>query len=308
MTIYIIILLAVIVLLVLGYIGKRKRRLRVARKYKLEINSRLIDKIDAFLKNYDLIYGIKERYVEKLGVINTNKRRHNNAVVIIAMLASVALTLVISIIMFKFMSLWYAVLVMGLLCLYLINFAFTLYLNTKLKKIYRQSPVAIQTFTDTYITTKSIKAALNDSYKDMPHEVGMVFEKLARRLASGHDYEKYIKEFPGQPSYVWGYAFAELLIMSYEGAGDISDDLLFLNELINDDTQDEEETKTEMATNKMLFLILNGCTLFAFIVNLLFNDVAKELYFYTPTGNTVIMIWVGVIAIGIGVSAILEQI
>lgn len=306
--IYIILIILSFGLIVLELLGKRKRKLRVARKNKFEFNSKLIDKIDNFLKNYQLLYAIKEKYVEKLGVINTNKRSHNNGIAIIFMATSLFTTILLCLFLLTVMNMWYVVLVIGILNLYLLNYAFVFYLNSKLKKIYSQFPVALQLFTDIYITNKNIKVALNDSYKEMPYEVGVVFEKLARRLSSGHEYERHIKEFADSLSYVWGYAFAELLLMSYEGSGDITNDLLFLNELINDDMQDEEESKTEMATNKMLFLILNGVTLFAFICNIFFNPVAKQLYFYTSTGNTIIMIWIIVIVLGISMSTILDNI
>lgn len=306
--IYLVLSLMATSLLILEALGRRKRKLRVARKARFEINSKFIDKIDDFLKNYQLIYSIKERYVNKLGVINTNKMRHNNAIAILFMLSSVVLTVIVSILLFTIMSIWYVILIIAVLFLYLMHYGFTLYLNKKLKTIYKQFPVALQLFTDIYITNRNIKVALNESYKEMPYEVGVVFEKLARRLSSGHEYERHIKEFAESLSYVWGYAFAELLLMSYEGAGDISEDLLFLNELVNDDIQDDEESKAEMATNKSLFIVLNGCTLFAFIINIFFNPVAKELYFYTPTGNTIIMAWFVVIALGITTSVILDHI
>lgn len=306
--IYIILSLIATLLVALELLGKRKRKLRIARKSKFEFNSQLIDSVDSILKNYQLIYAIKEKYAEKLGVINTNKKRHNNAIAIIFIATSITITILISVFLLTVMNMWYIVLIIGILTLYLMNYGFMFYLNLKLKKIYSQFPVAIQMFTDIYITNKNIKNALNDSYKEMPHEVGLVFEKLARRLSSGHEHERHIKEFADSLSYVWGYAFSELLLMSYEGSGDISNDLLFLNELINDDMQDEEESRTEMATNKMLFLILNGCTLFTFLANMFFNPVARELYFYTSTGNTLIMIWIIVIALGISMSTLLDHI
>lgn len=305
--VYAVLLIMATVLIVVDLLGKRKRKLRVARKSKFELNSQLIDKIDDFLKSYNILYRVKESYVKKLGVINTNKRRHNNGIAIGFIAISIITTLIISILLLTVMNMWYVIVVLAVLNLYFMNYGFTLYLNVKLKKIYSQFPVALQLFTDIYISNRNIKVALNNSYLEMPYEVGIVFEKLARRLASGHDYKKHIREFAQDINYVWAYSFSELLLMSYEGSGDISDDLLFINELINEDLQDAEESKTEMATNKMLFLILNTCTLLAFVINNLFNPIAKQLYFYTSTGNTIIMIWLIVIAIGIAGSTVLDK-
>ena len=306
--IYIALILLSFSLIGLEVLGNRKRKLRVARKNKFQFNSRHIDKIDNFLKNYQLLYSIKERYVEKLGVINTNKRRHNNGIAISFMAISLITTIITCLLLLTVMNMWYVILVIGILNLYFMNYAFTFYLNIKLKRIYSKFPVALQLFTSAYITSKNIKVAINESYTEMPYEVGIVFEKLARRLSSGYEHDRHIKEFSESLNYVWGYAFSELLLMSYEGSGDISDDLLFLNELINDDMQDEEESKTEMAGNKMLFLILNALTLVTFIGNMFFNPVAKELYFFTSTGNTIIMFWIFVIALGMSVSTVLDHI
>lgn len=266
-----------------------------------------VDNTDKFLKKFPLIYKVKDNYVRYLGVISIKSNKHNNGIAIFFILISTVFTILLSVLLFIFMNLWYVVLVIASITLYLINYSFLFYLKIKLRKIHKQFASAIQLFTDYYMTSRSIKGALNESYKDMPKEVGIVFERLARRLASGYDYEKPINEFAEGLSYVWGYAFSELLIMSYEKAGDISEDLLFLNELINDDIQDEEETKSEMANNKIIFLALNGCTFVAFLINIIKSPLAKQLYFYTPTGNTLLMSWLGVIALGITISMVLEN-
>jgi Flp pilus assembly protein TadB len=218
------------------------------------------------------------------------------------------MTLIIAVLLTLVMNVWYVVLIISLLTIYFINYGFVLYLNSQLKKIHKQFPVALQLFTDSYITNNNIKVALNETYSEMPKEVGIVFEKLARRLSSGHEQRKYIMEFADNLNYVWGHAFAEILLLSLEGTGDIGDDLLFLNELVSDDLQDDEETKSEMSTNKMLFMVINGCTVVAFILNIFFNPIAKELYFYTQTGNTIVMFWVAVIALGMGISTVLDHI
>jgi Mg2+ and Co2+ transporter CorA len=77
---------------------------------------------------------------------------------------------------------------------------------------------------------------------------------------------------------------------------------------MNDDLQDEEETKAEMTTNKTLFIVLNVITMFVFVVNIIFSPIAKELYLYTTTGNTIIMSWLLLIAFGISVSTVMEHI
>ena len=306
--IYVGLILSALLLIAWELFGKRKRKLRVSRKGRLELNISFVEKIDEWLRAVPILHRLKEKYVMKLSVVNTYKRSHNNALSIGFLIMSVVVVLMLSFMLFKVMNLWYVILVIALLILYLMHYGFATYLNYKLKRVYEQFPVAIQMFTDIYITNKSIKNALTDSYVDMPKDVGLVFERLARKLSSGHEYDKYIHEFADSLSYVWGYAFAELLLMSYEGSGDISNDLLFLNELMNDDLQDEEESKAEMTTNKTLFMVLNLITVIVFVGNIFFSPIAKELYFYTTTGNTIIMSWLMLIAFGISVSTIMENI
>jgi Flp pilus assembly protein TadB len=308
MMIYIILILISLTLILLEIKGKRKRKLRVAKKRKFEFNNHLIRKLDKIVSKNELTEKLKKYYVDKLGVLNTNKKIQNTGIAVSVILGSLIFTLMTAILLTLVMNVWYVILIISALTLYFINYGFILYLNTQLKKIHKQFPIALQLFTDSYITNNNIKVALNESYSEMPTEIGMVFEKLARRLSSGHEQRKYIIEFADNLNYVWGHAFAEILLLSLEGTGDIGDDLLFLNELVSDDLQDDEETKSEMSTNKMLFMAINGCTVVAFILNIFFNPIASELYFYTQTGNIIVMFWIAVIALGMGISTVLDHI
>ncbi|KXG73729.1 hypothetical protein [Thermotalea metallivorans] len=83
---------------------------------------------------------------------------------------------------------------------------------------------------------------------------------------------------------------------------------MFLNELVNEEIQASEQDKTEQVANKMIFIILNMVTSLAFIMNIFLNPIAKELYFYTTLGNTLILFWVFVIVAGITASLVIEQI
>jgi Flp pilus assembly protein TadB len=306
--IYLILPIVALVLILLEFKGKRKRKLRITKKSKFEFNHQFIRKLDKIVSKNEFTKKIRDIYVGKLSVLNTNKTIQNVGTAVTVLLGSLIMTLIIAVLLTLVMNVWYVVLIISLLTIYFINYGFVLYLNSQLKKIHKQFPVALQLFTDSYITNNNIKVALNETYSEMPKEVGIVFEKLARRLSSGHEQRKYIMEFADNLNYVWGHAFGEILLLSLEGTGDIGDDLLFLNELVSDDLQDDEETKSEMSTNKMLFMVINGCTVVAFILNIFFNPIAKELYFYTQTGNTIVMFWVAVIALGMGISTVLDHI
>jgi len=305
---HIILLIIALLLIIIEVFNKNRRRIRIARKNKFEFNHKFVITLDKIISSNKYTKKLRDAYVGKLGVIFSNKSIQNRGIAVTVISSSIIITVLVAITLSLIMSLWYAVLILSILTIYFMNYGFLLYLNFKLKHIHKQFPIALQLFTDSYITSKNIKVAFNESYKEMPKEISTVFEMLARKLSTGHNQKEHILEFANNLNYIWGYAFAEILMLSFEGTGYIEDDLLFLNELISDDIQSNEETKSEMSTNKMLFIVINAFTLVAFVLNIFFSPIAKELYFYTQTGNTLIMAWLGVIALGLGVSTVLDHI
>ena len=269
--------------------------------------SSFIYKVIQKIEDYPFLIKLRNNYTSKLNVINKNDIKANELLATYMLLGNIGISSLIVFGLSLFMSVWYVLAVLAATMLYLGHSVIEMYLGLKLKKIYKQFPEAIQLFTDIYMGSRNIKKALNEAYVEMPKEIGTVFEKLSRELSSSYDYQTHIKTFAKSLGYTWGYAFTELLMMSYEGGGDISDDLVFLNELINDDIQDAEETKSEMASNKMMFMILMGATGIAFVGNIMANPIAKSLYFYTPMGNNLIMAWVLVLAVGITAMAVLDN-
>jgi len=305
---YIIPLLIALGLLGYEFYKYHKRTLRLRKKKQFNWDTKFIRKVDKIVNKYDNLAKIKEKYTIKLGIVNSNKKRVNRAIVLWYIIGSLIGSIAFGLLLTTVFTMWYVVVILIVLALYMLLYVGTVYLSMKLNKVYSQFPIALQQFTDEYITSKSIKNALNKSYIKMSREIGLVFEKLARELSSGYEYKEPIMDFANSLSYVWGYAFAELMLMSYEGAGDISEDLLFLNELVNEEIQAYEEDKTEQAGNKMVFLILNGVTLVAFVLNTFINPIAKELYFFTSVGNALIMFWIGVIILGVTASIISNHI
>jgi len=305
---YILPLLIALSLLGYEFYKYYKRTLRLKKKKQFNRDTKFIRKVDKIVNKYDSLAKMKEKYAIKLGVINSNKTRINRAIVLWYTIVSIIGSIVFGLLISTIFTMWYVVVILTTLTLYMSLYGGTVYLSMKLNKVYSQFPIALQQFTDEYITTKSIKNALNKSYIKMPREIGLVFEKLARELSSGYEFKEPIMDFADSLSYVWGYAFAELMLMSYSGAGDISEDLLFLNELVNEEIQADEEDKTEQAGNKMVFIILNSVTLVVFVLNTILNPVAKELYFYTSLGNSLVMFWIGVIVLGITASIVADHI
>lgn len=286
---------------------KKRRNKRIKQKKRISFNKNITEKFEKLLQNSDSMYKLKERYVRKLGVVNNLKRSENNNLVLSVMICILLFTGVGIFLLSFLFKMWYILLILSFAIIYA-QFSFvTLFLNTKLRKVQKQFPTALQIFTDYYISCKNVKISLSNTYSKMPKEIAPTFEKLSRELSSSHNTEEPILNFAKSLDYTWGYAFAELIIISNEGVGDISEDLLFLNQLINEDITAEEETSSELAVNKMMFGIITAVTLIAFVFNNLYNPIGKELYYYTSTGNNIILGWIMVIVVGITVSVIMEH-
>ena len=280
---------------------KKSDRLEVLTKSRFRFFNSLINK-----SSYVIRY--KETLTKKLNLLNDKSREVNERLAVLILGMTFLVFTISSLVFFFIFRLWYIFLTIGTLIAYLFLYGVNMYIAVQRNKIQRQFPEALQTFTDLYITTKNIRTTLIGSYKKMPDLMQPVFEKLYRSLSSSHKFEEYLLEFAESLDYVWGYAFVELLIISYEGAGDIDEELLILNELVNEDILAYEETSSELASNKTLFFILNIATLIAFIFNITSNPLGKEMYFYTTTGGNLILVWVISIVIGIVTSHLMEQI
>lgn len=248
------------------------------------------------------------KYVKKLCLINRLSKNQNNKKIIEFISFSIIISLLISISTLRYFSMWYIFVFCFFTSMFCILYLGNMYISIMLNKIYNLFPMAVQLFTDEYVTCKNIKLALDNSYNKMPTQISRAFESLARRFASETNYEVIIKDFADGLDFTWGYAFAEILQLSYEGAGDISEDLIFLNKLSSDQIKGDLETETALSGTKMIFLILNACTLVGFLANVMFMPNAKELYFYTQTGNFGLVFWGLSFMIGLAVLSILKHI
>ncbi|MBA1336520.1 MAG: hypothetical protein HPY66_2955 [Firmicutes bacterium] len=285
-----------------------RKRPRIRRKWSVRPDTGLIRRFGKLVCRYDALNGLKTRLAGKLSVINSGSYRENEAVALWVMLAAAAAGVMSALVFFNLFAMWYTALLLSVLAGYTVLYVFDAWLNIRLAAVRKKLPAALQLFIDSYMSHKNIKAAINESYRRMDPAIGAVFERMARQLSGSHDYRRPIREFAESLDYVWAYAFSELLLTSYEGAGDISEELLFLNELMNDDLKNEEETKTELSTNRMLFIVITASTALAFILNIMFNPIAGDLYFYTPAGNVIVFVWVVVIVLGISVMTVMERI
>lgn len=276
----------------------KPRKMRLNKNSIIRRENILINKLDKILCRHKVLNNLKEKYISVLSIINCKDWEHNNKLI----LSYVFLDIIISFLLFatllNIITMWYAVIIIDIAVFYMILQVGTLYINIKTNKIHRQFPIALQCFLDEYIINKNIKGAINSSYRKMPKEIGNVFEHLARELSGGKDYKECIKKFANKLSYIWGHSFAEILIISYDGAGDITDELLSLNNMISEEITAEEENRSSHFGNKITFIILNCAALAGLIINMYVNDLSRHVYFYTSIGNMMISIWLIVLILG----------
>ena len=304
---YKIYLITVIVLIMLSIALKpRKMKLKNSRK-KTNMNNFIL-MLDNVLFKSKYIEKQKEKYILKLQLILDKNKEQCNTYVIMYLAGSVFISAAIGVILAGILTVWHFIVLISLAVLYMLIYSGMLYIKIHTDKIYSQFPEALQVFSDEYIEYKNIKKAVDNSYIRMPEQIGRVFEKLSRALSSGGDLNKSIEEMANSLEYIWAYTFAEILIMSYNGAGSIEEDLLYLNTLIGEETTIEEEVRTEMATNKIIFVILNILTLGIFILNMVTNSLSRYLYFFTSTGSSLMIMWLVLLVGGFTILNISEKV
>lgn len=305
MVVYKVILITAIICIGIGIV-KKPKRMKLNNFYKINRDKVVIKKLDKILFTNKHLLQIKENYVTKLQIINLKSYEFNDELVIRYLLYDTIISILLLIILSTVITMWYAAITISFVFFYIVIFLGVVYIRSKISKIHDQFSVALQCFIDRYIIHKNIKEAIN-SYSKMPVQIGVVFELLARELSGGENYEKSIKKFANELSYVWGYAFAEILLLSYEGAGDIAEDLLTLNSMVSEEITAEEEEKSSRYGNEMTFTFVYAAALIGILVNLLINDLAKHLYFYTSTGNALIAVWLIVLTLGITIISLSER-
>lgn len=254
---------------------------------------------------------INKKYINKLCLINAlnsgeNERKIENFILLILFTSSI-----ISLLSLNVFSIWYMIIFSFFFCGFLVLYIGTMYVNIKLNKVYSYFPLAIQLFTDEYVSYKNIKIALNKSYHRMPNRISKAFESLTRNMSSASTEDEYkdaIKNFAEGLDFTWGYSFSEILLLSYSGAGDITEDLIYLSELTSEEIKENLESEAALNGTKLVFIVLNIATIVAFILNLIFVPMSKHLYFYTSTGNIGISAWLGSIVLGLATLSIFKHI
>ena len=306
MEMYKIIFIIAVICFVLSFFN-RPKKMKLKNFNQADRGHSLLSRLDKLIGRNKYFYKTKEKYISKLQIINFKSYDYNNFTILKYLTAAGIVSISVLLVLSRIITMWYAVITISFVTFYIFIFFGTSIIENKTDKIHSQFPAALQCFLDEYIIHKNIKNAINSSYSKMPSEIGSAFEMLARELSGEKNYEVSIKKFANELSYVWGHSFAEILIMSYEGAGDITDDLLTLNSMVSEEITAEEEEKSSRYGNKMTFLFVCAFGLIGIIINLFTNDLARHLYFYTSTGNMLIAVWLIILIAGISYISLSEK-
>ena len=307
MWMYKICMIVAIVLVVLS-ITLKPQKMKFKNFRKASVRSGVLLKADKLISKNKYIRQQKEKYISKLQLILDKGKEQCSIYVTMYFAGSFFAAVFIGIILASILTVWHFTIIISIAILYTLMYCGSLILKIKIDKIYSQFPEALQIFTDEFMEYKNIKKAVDNSYNRMPEQIGKVFEKLSRELSSGGDFRESIEEMANSLEYIWAYTFAEILLMSFNGAGNIEEDLLYLNNLICEEATIEEEVRTEMATNKIIFIILNILTLGMFIINMVTNNLSRYLYFFTSTGSGLIIMWLVLLIGGFTILNISEKV
>lgn len=290
--VYIIIAFLMIVISISEITKKRKikKRKKEDKKFKKDIFAYIVEeKVEEQITKHPIIKNYFKRIVKRTAMVDSSsitiaEQKVKKQIIKICWIGII--TFLVVLIIFR---LWYIALVGSLASIYLSVTLITGKIDKKISEIETEFPSVIQRFTDEYIVTGNIKSSIMAVAEKSKGSISVVFEQLIRDLYSGKNEEEAITDLAETLDFYYGYAFAEILKLSLSDVGDVSKELEFLMELMQDDLQEIEKTKAEMFENKIMFILLNTITMIIVIVNLIAHPYGREIYVYTKAGNGLVV-------------------
>ncbi len=272
----------------------KKRKVKRRKKEEKELRKDILtyaveEKVDEQVIKNALIRKHFQRFVKRTSMVDSSsrtlaERKVKGQIVKICWIGII--TFAVTLLIF---GIWYIALVGSLAAVYLTGTLITGKIDKKISEIEMEFPSVIQRFTDEYIVTGNIKSSIMAVAEKSKGSISVVFEQLIRDLYSGKNEEEAITDLAETLDFYYGYAFAEILKLSLSDVGDVSKELEFLMELMQDDLQESEKTKAEMFENKIMFILLNAITLVIVVVNLIVHPYGREIYVYTKAGNGLVV-------------------
>lgn len=256
--------------------------------------------VDKRLKKYTILKESKNKLIRRISIIQCISEEEAEKKLEINIISSILLSASLFCISLFFLEVIYLAFIISITMLYLYWHRFNTNIKKGIRKIEQSFPDIVQTFIDDYIVSKNAKnALLSITKRSNDGSIKMIFEKLIREIYSGTSWEYAIDEFSKTLKFFYAQAFSEILKLSLHEVGDISEELDELMNIMHEDIEKKEQTKSTIYENKLMFYIINASTFLVVNLNILFHPFAKEIYSYTIAGSTLLSLWLVQVIAGI---------
>lgn len=286
------ILLCIVSIAIVLFEKIKIKKKKVSTKKKNHMDEVILERIDKKIKKNKSLKNYHDKLIKKIAITNCcsfelaeNKLKKGILKIVYVAFFSFC-------ILFFIFKIWYIALIGTLSILYLMLNYYIGKIDKKMNQLEIEFPETVQKFADEYIINRNIRRSLMSISEKSTGSVKLVFERLIRNIHSGIDENTSIDEMAKSLDFFYAYAFAEILKLSLSDVGNVTKEIGFLIELMQEDLEQQEKTKSDLHENKAMFMILNGITAFMLFTNFIVHPYAREIYTYTATGAFMIMIWV----------------
>ena len=271
---------------------KIKIKKKVSKNKKNYIDEIMLEKIDKKIKKNKSLKIYYDKLIKKIAITNCCSFELAENKLKKGILRIVYVAFFSFFLLFLIFKIWYIALIGTLSILYLLLNHYIGKIDKKMNQLEMEFPETVQKFADEYIINRNIRRSLMSISEKSSGSIKLVFERLVRNIHSGIDENTSIDEMAKSLDFFYAYAFAEILKLSLSDVGNVTKEIGFLIELMQEDLEQQEKTKSDLHENKAMFMILNGITAFILVVNFMIHPYAREIYTYTATGAFMIMLWV----------------
>lgn len=289
---YVLACISSIAILLFEKIKVQKKNQKVSPNKKTYIDEIILERIDKKIKKNKLLKNYHDKLIKKIAITNCcsfelaeNKLKKGILKIVYVAFFSFC-------ILFSIFKIWYIALTLSASIVYLFFNYYTGKIDKKISQLEMEFPETVQKFADEYIINRNIRRSLMSISEKSSGSIKLVFERLVRNIHSSIDENTSINEMAKSLDFFYAYAFAEILKLSLSDVGNVTKEIGFLIELMQDDLEQQEKTKSDLHENKAMFMILNAITAIVLVTNFIINPYAKDIYTYTSTGAFMIMIWV----------------
>lgn len=271
---------------------KIKIKKNVSKNKKNYIDEIMLERIDEKIKKNKSLKNYHDKLIKKIAITNCCSFELAENKLKKGILRIVYVAFFSFFLLFLIFKIWYIALIGTLSILYLLLNHYIGKIDKKMNQLEMEFPETVQKFADEYIINRNIRRSLMSISEKSSGSIKLVFERLVRNIHSGIDENTSIDEMAKSLDFFYAYAFAEILKLSLSDVGNVTKEIGFLIELMQEDLEQQEKTKSDLHENKAMFMILNGITAFILVVNFMIHPYAREIYTYTATGAFMIMLWV----------------